>query len=200
MSSLLRYPLPDSRVDWPVRPSREFGARRANGARRHAGIDLTANAGDRVVAVAGGPIVAVYQFYGDTFAVMQYLPAFNATVLYGELDKASVVEAGARVGVHREAGREIGRVGKTPGGSSMLHFEVYRGKTKRNKRWSALEVSPPDGLVDPAGWLAPVLAGESGPEPEPGPEAGGGGPSAATVLALASLAAAFGFSISRARS
>lgn len=152
---------------------RAFGARRSDGKRAHAGIDLYFPDLTDITAMADGTVVrGPYPFYCETFAVEVDHGAFIAR--YGEMAPETVwpVEEGDAV----EKGQRVGRVGilKRPDGSRlgvpsmMLHLEMYDG-TESGKLTRAVGTSARDphgvpyfrrrDLVDPSGFLheAPLV-------------------------------------------
>lgn len=135
--------------------SRRFGATRSGGGRRHAGIDLYAYAGDDVLAIADGVIVAVQSFHLGSWAVLVDHGPFVA--LYGEVTKNSWRDLGLEVGSTVTAGQTIARVAcmrRDETGrcrSHMLHFELYKRGTARNARWYG--GAPPENLLNPTDLL-----------------------------------------------
>lgn len=142
---------------------RPIGAARAEGTRNHAGVDLFSNAGDPVLAIADGTLVAVQSFKLGSWAVLVDHGAY--TVLYGEVEKHSWRAYGLRVGDRVAAGEpfaEVACMRTDENGvctSHMLHLETYVTGTKRNARWYD---APPPSLLDPTLMLllAVDLAGE----------------------------------------
>lgn len=131
--------------------ARRFGAKRADGARRHAGIDLYCNAGDIVRACENGTIVRTQGFLGNTKAiVIQH--SSGLVCIYGEVKNNSWNEFGLKKGSSVKKGQPIGRIGITPGGSSMLHFETYTKGTTKNTPWYSNQ-KPPSNLLNPTKYL-----------------------------------------------
>ena len=91
--------------------------------RTHGGIDLSAEAGQNVLASRAGTVMAVYEddFYG-TVVVLQHDGSYTTT--YGSLQSEPPVKAGQQV----TAGQIIGTVGNTArieaSQPTHLHFEV----------------------------------------------------------------------------
>lgn len=107
--------------------SRWFGAKRSSG-RKHAACDLIAKVGTPIYAVDDGVILKKYYFYHDTYALeVQHT---NFLVRYGEIDKK--LPSGIKVGSTVKQGDVIAEVGQLSGGSSMLHFEMYKGTATGN--------------------------------------------------------------------
>jgi len=128
---------------------RYFGAPRSNG-RLHAGCDLIAPAGTEILAVADGVLGASYAFYSGTDALeVEHTGGF--VVRYGEI---SGLAAGLRRGSRVTRGQLIAYVGRLASGSSMLHFELYRGTSSGNL---TVRSNPPyqrrADLLDPTGHL-----------------------------------------------
>lgn len=134
--------------------ARRFGAPRGNGARYHAGVDLFANPGDRVVAMADGEVVRVQRnFHLGASAVM--VDHGDVSVLYGEVDARSVPELGIEAGVRVRAGQTIARVACMADfdddgdcDSHMLHLETYT-EANRNSPWYKSK-GRPSNLRDPS--------------------------------------------------
>jgi murein DD-endopeptidase MepM/ murein hydrolase activator NlpD len=111
--------LPDP--DWSA-PPRCFGARRAHGARAHAGCDIYFPVGTAIHAIADGTVVEEpHLFYAGTDSVVIDHGDFVAR--YGEVQHGSaLVHKGAKV----KACQPIAKVGKLDGLTvSMLHLELY---------------------------------------------------------------------------
>jgi murein DD-endopeptidase MepM/ murein hydrolase activator NlpD len=123
-------------------------ARADNPTRRHVGIDLFAHAGDAVVAVEDGVIVAFYPFLRAASGEMSYalLVAHEGYVAnYGEVREASLRTLGLGVGDQVRAGQPIAAVSDT----RQLHFETYVLGTNRGQSW-------PHGAERPARVLDPT--------------------------------------------
>lgn len=117
-------------------------SRRDNPTRRHAGIDLFAHAGDAVIAIEDGRIVAFYPFLRARTGEMSYalLIAHDSYVAnYGEVRATSLSRRGLGVGDAVRAGQAIADVSDT----AQLHFETYAPHTERNASW-------PHGAHQPA--------------------------------------------------
>lgn len=148
--SLPSWPL-RHRGQVPVSGSRAFGARRADGARNHAGIDLYAQQGWEVLATEDGTIVAVQPFNGPRAHAILVEHDSGVVALYGEVEPNSG-SLGLKIGDRVKQGQPIATVGVNPGGSSMIHFELYHRGTRQNERWPAGQPMPPN-LIDPTGYL-----------------------------------------------
>lgn len=136
-----------------------FGASRAAGERYHAGIDILAPKGATVVAVDDGRIVATQPFNGPkAHALLLELDA-GPVALYGEVMPGSWTDRGLRVGSRVKRGQPIATIGVNPGGSTMLHFEMYRHGTRANQRWYPNQ-APPAALLDPTDYLAAAARGD----------------------------------------
>lgn len=99
---------------------RSFGALR-NWGRLHAGLDLLADPRTDVRAVADGTILQYYEFYEGTYALE--VDHKNFLVRYCEVFARDNQQPSGQV----VAGEVIGEVGLMFSGSSMLHFEMYKG-------------------------------------------------------------------------
>lgn len=137
---------------------RWFGAPRDGGERQHAGCDLIAKAGTPIYAVAGGTVLRKVYFYSGTYELQVDHTFFIAR--YGEIDKelADGVEAGLPV----SEGQHIANVGRLNSGSSMLHFEMYKGTSSGyltqtwNKKYDFVDGSKfkrRSDLLDPTPFL-----------------------------------------------
>lgn len=160
----LYWPVVTTRADWNTISShpdcvrlRCFEAPRPvsqldNPRRRHAGVDLFANAGDRVIAVEDGVIVGFYPFLRARTGEMSYalLIAHEGYVAnYAEVREDSLRARGLEIGSRVRAGQEIGAVSDT----SMLHYETYQPGTTRNTSWAYTETRPAS-VIDPTPRLA----------------------------------------------
>lgn len=167
---------------WRGSSGRAFGSDRETDdgeARKHVGVDLSAKAGDPVVAPIAAKVLWVGPFYRGTSAV--YLRAGDLVINLGEVADlswrdfrlpAAVQLPGEkapsnriRPGVHVLAGQKLARVGaQEQGGATMLHLELYdaRGRTdaqmielirKGKLRWLGASSLPPAEVYDPSWWL-----------------------------------------------
>lgn len=126
----------------------------ANPRRHHVGLDLYARAGDRVLAIADGRIVAFFPFLvartGErTWALM--IDHGDRTVLYGEVRADAM--AARRIGDTVTAGQEIARISDT----AQLHVEVYPAGARRNARWP-FGTAQPAGVSDPTAFVTDLAA------------------------------------------
>jgi murein DD-endopeptidase MepM/ murein hydrolase activator NlpD len=101
------------------------------GTHLHAGVDLMAEVGEPVFAVADGIVVlGPFTFAGEynppSYAIVVVHGAL--TVLYGEIQKEGSKQEGDRV----RQFDEIAKVART-GTGSMLHIEVYKGRYVKGK-------------------------------------------------------------------
>ncbi|MBT8342962.1 MAG: M23 family metallopeptidase [Desulfatitalea sp.] len=171
---------------WIGRPARSFGANRSGGGRYHIGIDLFGRFGDPVVAIEDGRIVRFFPFCCGENKTSWALLVQHAQVVvnYGEVAPDSLSRNRLSVGSNVTAGQVIGRVGRNPGGSSMVHFETYTTGATRTYRWMKGRTRPTQvlnptrlllalqeqGLPRPAGGAHP-----STPVPVPAPARSAGG-------------------------
>jgi murein DD-endopeptidase MepM/ murein hydrolase activator NlpD len=156
---------------------RAFGANRSGG-RRHAAIDLFANAGDPVVACQEGQIVDFYRFNGaNAWAMIVAHP--GVVINYGEVASDSLARLNLRRGSQVTAGQQIATVGRNPRGSAMLHFETFVPGTQANQRWMTGR-PPPTALRDPTRYLLAIrstgqgLPGTTAPSTAPAQASPGG--------------------------
>jgi hypothetical protein len=103
---------------------REFSAFRT-GSRLHAGCDLLAPEGTEVLAIDDGTVIqGPYLFYDVVYALeVQHDCGF--VVRYTEIQQS--LPRGISPGARVSRGQVIGYVGLMTSGSSMLHFEMYKG-------------------------------------------------------------------------
>lgn len=178
------------------RHSREFMALRFNRLtkrkdRYHLGVDLFARRMDPVFACEQGRIVHfmprfLYLAGKPNYTSALFVEHEHVTINYGEVHPESLQRTGLKVGDPVRAGQLLGFVGINPGGSSMLHFEVYRRGVKTNQRWAKNEPRPTH-ILNPVKYLLFLrdhgLAGaatnghapSSGSVAPPRPPANGGG-------------------------
>lgn len=156
------WPLPDvTRKRWT------FGASRASGSRRHAGVDLYAPRGSVVLSPESGMVVAAQRFNGPhAYALLIALDS-GPVVLLGEVEPHSWNEFESGPGARVEAGQPVARVGINPGGSQMLHLEMYTSGTTRNQRWYTGSL-PPVALLNPTQYLKSAGALDADQMDDPG--------------------------------
>lgn len=124
-------------------------ARADNPTRRHVGIDLFAHAGDAVLAVEAGRLIAFYPFLRAHTGEMSYalLVAHQTYVAnYGEVRESSLRNLGLALGDAVSDGQPIAAISDT----SQLHFETYVPGTARSQSWA-------HGAPCPACVLNPTL-------------------------------------------
>ena len=90
------------------------------------GIDIGAGQGTSVVAAAEGEVSLVSSLpsYG-TIIVLKHSGGLHT--VYADLSSASV-----STGTHVRAGQQLGKVGGNEDSGPVLHFEVWKGKSKQN--------------------------------------------------------------------
>lgn len=130
---------------WSGNAARGFGADRSNRTRFHIGVDLFGNYGDPVLAIADGRVVAFFPFCcGENRTSWALLVDHGQCVVnYGEVAPDSLRANGLAIGAAVTGGQRIARVGRNPGGSSMIHFETYAPGTTRTDRWLKGQARPP---------------------------------------------------------
>lgn len=135
---------------WIGRRARSFGANRSGGTRYHIGVDLFGRFGDPVVAIEDGRIVRFFPFCCGENKTSWALLVQHAQVVvnYGEVAPDSLQRNRLSVGSNVAAGQVIARVGRNPGGSSMIHFETYATGTNRTYRWMKGR-SRPERILNP---------------------------------------------------
>ncbi len=140
---------PDPRV--ATGGGKAIGAPRPNN-RRHAGVDIIARAGLTVVATEDGRVVATNAWAGPNAKSLLLETDSGLVVNYGAVAPGSWHDFGVGVGTKVRAGHPIARIGRYPGGDTMLHFELYTAGTRKNARWKDGR-NPPDNLLDPTEYL-----------------------------------------------
>jgi len=142
--------VPEIGVYWGARG---FGVDRKKGTGKyHAGIDLVADWGDPVLATEDGTIVGTQGWDGANAKAILMETASGVVPLYGAVAPNSWKEFGLGVGSKVRRGQAIARVGQYPGGSEMLHFELYSKGTTTNERWY-IDQARPSNLLDPTEYL-----------------------------------------------
>ncbi len=128
--------------------------------RYHVGVDLGGEAGDRVVAMEAGEIVAIQPFTEGTWAILEETDT-GIVILYGEVAKSSwhgFIKVGDRV----EAGQALAKI-VLMGTKDMLHLETYVAGTRENISWNKTKPkrpkpwerwgAPPPEILDPSRYL-----------------------------------------------
>ena len=112
-----------------------------------------------MVAPEAGVIVATQRFNGPRAHAVLLQTDTGPVILLGEVEPGSWAELGHEVGSRVAAGQPIATVGINPGGSTMLHMEMYREGTTRNHQWWD-RGRPPEVLLDPTAYLEAAAAGQ----------------------------------------
>ncbi|TPV95535.1 MAG: DUF333 domain-containing protein [Myxococcales bacterium FL481] len=159
------WPLPDVSKRVATYGGLAFGAARKGGQRHHAGVDIIAPRGAVVVAPEAGSVVATQRFNGPNAHALLLQTVTGPVILLGEVEPDSWADFGVDVGSQVERGQPVARVGVNPGGSTMLHFEMYREGTTRNHQWWQGRPEPSE-LLDPTVYLETAAAGDH-VQPEP---------------------------------
>lgn len=154
------WPVPGVRKRVATYGGLAFGAPRANGARRHAGVDILAREGDLVVAPEDSEIVAAQRFNGPRAHALLLQADTGPVILLGEVEPDSWSEFGFRIGDRVSRGEPVARIGVNPGGSTMLHYEMYGEGTRRNHRWYRGQ-NAPSQLRDPTDYLERAASGDA---------------------------------------
>lgn len=118
-----------------------------NPRRRHAGVDLFANAGDAIIAVEDGTVIGFYPFLRAATGEMSYalLVEHDGYVAnYGEVRENSLRAHNLEIGSRVRGGQRIATVSDT----AQLHFETYAPGTTRNYSWAYHDARPAP-VVDP---------------------------------------------------
>lgn len=153
------WPLPDVRKRVATYGGLAFAASRKSGLRHHAGVDILAPKGAEVVAPEAGVLVRSQRFNGPQAHALLLQTKTGPVILLGEVLPGSWSEYGLDIGSAVERGQPIARVGINPGGSTMLHYEMYREGTTRNHQWMQ-GAPPPSELLNPTVYLETAAAGQ----------------------------------------
>jgi hypothetical protein len=113
-----------------------------------------------VHAPESGVLVASQRFLGPKAVALLMQTDTGAVILFGEVFPKSWEAYGLRIGSRVEAGDPVAEVGITPGGSSMLHYEMYTRGTRQNAKWMT-DREPPRNLLDPTQYLKTAVALDS---------------------------------------
>jgi len=136
---------------------RQFGAFRS-GTRLHAGCDLLATKGTEVLAIDNGTVIqGPYLFYDVVYA-LEVKHDSGIVVRYGEILQS--VPLGISPGARVSRGQVIGYVGLMTSGSSMLHFEIYKGNVNGELTTGSGPYRRRSDLMDPTSFLdtAPLVS------------------------------------------
>lgn len=154
------WPLTSPPKAWTAGGS--FGAKRpssSNYTRRHQGVDLYAPEGAPVLATEDGIISGDQGWSGSgTRGLWVDSPSTGVSILYGAVAPGSYGPKGTQV----KRGQQIATVGKYPGGSTMLHFELWTKTQIPRPRWEP-NASPPASLLDPAPYLQRAMGQSQSP-------------------------------------
>jgi hypothetical protein len=146
---------------------REFGAYRSE-SRLHAGCDLLAPEGTEVLAIDNGTVIqGPYEFYDVVYA-LEVKHDSGIVVRYGEILQS--VPRGISAGARVSRGQVIGYVGLMTSGSSMVHFEMYKGTVNGALTTGSGPYRRRSDLMDPTAFLdsAPLVS-DAPPRPlQPG--------------------------------
>lgn len=162
MTNLL-FPLRKRPAHSHKEQGRQFGAFRSGG-RLHAGCDLLAQEGTEVLAIDDGIVIqGPYLFYDVVYA-LEVKHDSGIVVRYGEILQS--VPLGISRGARVSRGQVIGYVGLMTSGSSMLHFEMYKGTASGELTTGTGPYRRRSDLMDPTPFLdtAPLLT-DAPPKP-----------------------------------
>jgi SH3-like domain-containing protein len=159
MTSIL-FPLRKRPVYSYKTEARNFGAWRSGG-RLHAGCDLLADRGTEILAIENGTIIqGPYYFYSSTYA-LEVKHDSGIVVRYGEI--LQTVPRGISPGARVSKGQVIAYVGLLDSGSSMLHFEMYKGTANGELTTGTGPYRRRSDLIDPTPFLDAALVGTPKP-------------------------------------
>ncbi|MDE2037809.1 MAG: M23 family metallopeptidase [Patescibacteria group bacterium] len=157
------WPVPDAYSrKIPSCPDAAFGSVRSykKGAGKHAGIDIYAPVGSKVLAIESGRVVHVSEFTGAPWSP-QWRRTWYVMIehkdgrvsAYGELRKPRL-----RNGREIKLGQIVGYTAKVIFGpmdidSSMLHFELHRKGSRLSQDWIGKR---PERFIDPTRYLRSI--------------------------------------------
>lgn len=140
--------LPNSARKWK---RSSFGSPRPWGSAsptgHHKAIDIRAKENDPVVVPTDGTIVGDTGWVGPGTRGVLFQSDGGPMLVFGAVAPGSYPKSG-----RLKRGEMIARIGRYPGGSQMLHFEVYKVGTLKRVRWPYGQAQPPQ-LVDPHPYL-----------------------------------------------
>lgn len=143
------WPLPSSPRKW--RPS-SFSSGRpwasANPTSHHSGIDIRAKEGDPVRVPREGVVIGKTGWRGPNTRGVLFQSFGGPMLVFGAVAPGSFPPAGTIL----ERGELIGRIGRYPGGDTMLHFEVWKVGTTKRQKWLWNQPQPA-ALVNPHQYL-----------------------------------------------
>ena len=129
----------------------------------HAGADLGAPEGTLIVAMAPGRVVTLWNGWAGGNTARVLIEDADGVTNYAAVGKRSWDEFGLVKGSTVAQGQPIARVGRYPGGGTMLHLERYARGVRQNHKW--YEGARPAVLRDPTPWVVAALASPSPPRP-----------------------------------
>lgn len=132
--------------------------------RHHAGIDLGADFGEVVRAVAPGRVLTAIGWQGNAKAII--VGNRDVTILYGAVAPDSWQAYGVSIGDDVRAGQPIASIGMYPDGSTMLHISAHAPGTRDPERWWWGKMPPAD-LRDVRPVLDAAAADARAPAPQP---------------------------------
>ena len=109
-----------------------------------------------IAGMAGGPVDLV-NFGLNLMGIGSEEPfggsqSIERAMLTAGIDLPDPGQRPETMGERVQRGETIAKVGRYPGGSTMLHFEVYRVGTRKRPRWPFGKPQP-GSLVDPHSYL-----------------------------------------------
>lgn len=164
---------------WPLRTQKQehfnssvvFKAKRpvkGPQTRYHAGVDVSASAGDEVLAPEDMIIIDADRGWEQTVVATLAHTASGKSILVGGLEPHTSLPAGTNV----KAGQAFAKIGTYPKGSSMLHFQLYDAQispiqANHAQSWS-FGAPKPAHLIDPMDYLLKAVQGQDiTPPPSP---------------------------------
>ena len=144
------WPLPGVPRKWW---SKSFGGPRPwkaeNPVSHHKGIDIHAPRGSAVVAPTDGTMLRSTGWSGNDTRGLIFQSDGGPVLVFGAVAPDSYLrDFPYRV----KRGQKVAQIGRYPGGSSMLHLELYRVGSRRRVNWPWGTEQPPS-LVNPHKYL-----------------------------------------------
>jgi len=143
------WPLPSSPRKWrrtSFGSPRPWGSSSPTG--HHKAIDIRAKQNDPVVVPTNGVVVGDTGWVGPGTRGVLFQSFGGPMLVFGAVAPGSYPAKGTEL----KRGELVARVGKYPGGSTMLHFEAYKVGIRKRVRWPYGKPQPPQ-LVDPHSYL-----------------------------------------------
>lgn len=144
------WPLPGTPRKWWAK---SFGSARPwksdNPQTHHKGVDIHAEQGAPVVAPTAGTLLKSTGWVGSGTRGLIFQSDGGPVLVFGAIAPGSFPDT---FPVRVVRGEQIAKIGRYPGGNTMLHLELYRVGTKARVRWP-WNTARPSALVNPHKYL-----------------------------------------------